>query len=92
MNNENGQKLAYSAIGVGILQMIYSVYTVKQMKIDPTTFPLIYSSILASVLWLLHQYRIDDFYSVGYSIVSLCVQLFILYELKSMERSREKQI
>jgi hypothetical protein len=92
MNNENGQILAYSAIGVGILQMIYSVYTVKQMKIDPTTFPLIYSSILASVLWLLHQYRIDDFYSVGYSIVSLCVQLFILYELKSMERSREKQI
>lgn len=87
----DGRVLALSAISLGVAQMIFSVYTVKDMKIDATTYPLLYSGILASIIWLLYQYKIEDKFSGVYSIMGLCVQLYILNELKSRDRSMEKQ-
>ena len=80
--------IATSAISIGVAQMMLRLFTVKQEKIDVNTYPLLYSGIVASILWSLYQYRIGANYSVVYSILGLFVQLYILHELKSNERRR----
>jgi len=81
--------IATSAISIGVAQMIFRISTVKHEKIDVNTYPLLYSGIVASILWSLYEYRIGASYSVVYSILGLIVQLYILHELKSRERRRE---
>lgn len=81
--------IATSAISIGVAQMMFRLSTVKQEKVDVNTYPLLYSGIVASILWTMYQYRIGANYSVVYSIFGLFVQLYILHELKSRERRRE---
>ena len=81
--------IATSAISIGVAQMMFRISTIKQEKVDINTYPLLYSGVVASILWTLYQYRIGANYSVVYSILGLFVQLYILRELKSNERKRE---
>lgn len=81
--------IATSAISIGVAQMLLRISTVKHEKIDVNTYPLLYSGIIASILWSLYQYRTGANYSVVYSIFGLLVQLYILHELTSRERKRE---
>ena len=81
--------LATGAISIGVAQMMIRISTIRQEKVGINTYPLLYSGVVASILWTLYQYRIGANYSVVYSILGLFVQLYILHELKSRERKRE---
>jgi nucleoside recognition membrane protein YjiH len=81
--------IATGAISIGVAQMMFRISTIKQEKVGVNTYPLLYSGVVASILWTLYQYRIGANYSVVYSILGLFVQLYILHELKSNERKRE---
>ncbi len=81
--------LATGAISIGVAQMMIRISTIRQEKVGINTYPLLYSGVVASILWTLYQYRIGANYSVVYSILGLFVQLYILHELKFRERKRE---
>ena len=88
MINSNGL-IATSAVSIGVAQMMFRISTIKQEKVNITTYPILYSGVVASILWTLYKYRIGANYSAVYSILGLFVQLYILHELKSNERKRE---
>ncbi len=83
--------IAGSAITLGISQMVLSVIDAKDRKVDENTYMYLYMGILASILWLIYQYKKGSNYSALYSIIGLFSQLYILYKVSSTERSREKQ-
>lgn len=82
--------IAATAISIGVGQMMLRLNTVKFEKVDNTTYPMLYSGIIASILWCLYQYRKGANYSAVYSILGLVVQLYILLELSSKDRNKEK--
>ena len=82
--------IAATAISIGVGQMMFRLNTVNLEKIDTTTYPMLYSGIIASILWFLYQYRKGANYSAVYSILGLILQLYILFELTSRDRNKEK--
>ena len=83
--------IAGSAITLGVSQMLLRVFNAKDHKADENTFMHLYMGILASILWMIYQYKKGANYSAVYSIIGLFSQLYILYKVSSTERSREKQ-
>ena len=83
--------IAGSAITLGISQMVLRAINAKDYEVGENTYMYLYMGILASILWLIYQYKKGSNYSALYSIIGLFSQLYILYKVSSTERSREKQ-
>ena len=83
--------IAGSAITLGISQMLLRAFNAKDYEADENTFMYLYMGILASIMWMIYQYKKGANYSAVYSIIGLFSQLYILYKVSSTERSREKQ-
>ena len=83
--------LAGSALTLGMIQTILRTINVDEYPVGKHTLTYLYMGILGNILWLTYQYKKGSNYSAIYSTVALLSQLYILYNVSSTERSREKQ-
>ena len=83
--------LAGSALTLGMIQTILRTINVDEYPVGKHTLTYLYMGILGNILWLTYQYKKGSNYSAIYTTVALLSQLYILYNVSSTERSREKQ-
>ena len=89
MNTDD--KLAFVAITIGLTQMLMLVQKLLNSDdISYYSFEYVMLGIIASILWIIYQYRKGANFSVVYSSAGLCIGLYILQRLLK-EREDKKE-
>ena len=89
MNTDD--KLAFVAITIGLAQMLMLIKKLLNTDdISYYSFEYVMLGIIASILWIIYQYRKGANFSVVYSSAGLCIGLYLLQRLLK-ERNPKKE-
>lgn len=84
MKVETNDMLAATAIALGVGQLlIHTKYVLETDDVSSYSVPNVLIGIIASILWLLVQYRTGANYSTIYTSMGLASQVYILHRVVS---------
>ena len=78
------------AMGIGVYQMYDNLSNIIKTDDVPMSKQYITLSIMASSLWLIHQYRTGMNFTSIYTILALRLNLYILHVIYLKERKDKK--
>jgi len=90
MNTDD--KIAFVAIVIGLAQMI--MLTNKLINTEDISYysvNYVVAGIIASVLWIIYQYRKGANFSVAYSTACLFIGLYILQRILKEQKDNKKE-